>query len=136
MSGVAAGLSFALVAACTKLATEQWQHGFFTLFSHWQIYALIITGVLSIVMLQNAYGAGPLAVSQPAMEIIEPLVSVMMGVVLFGDSVNTSSSALVVECAAALMAGGGIWLMGSSERLYVFKDKSGAAKAPAETLSA
>ncbi len=121
IAGLAAGFSFALTAAFTKLTTRQLDHGLAAVFVHWPVYALLFSGILSLVMTQNTFGAGPLVYSQPAMEITEPVISIMFGIVLFGDSVNLGGLELVFELIAGSLALAGIWLMASSSNLYLTK---------------
>jgi len=119
VSGAAAALSFAMVAAFTKLTTIELHQGVLKTLVSWQLWSLFASGMLSIVMLQSTYGAGPLATSQPAMETTEPTISVLFGILLFGDVVNHQGLALAMEIAAGALVIIGIWMMGSSKRLYL-----------------
>ncbi len=118
ISGLAAGFSFALVAMFTKLVTEQFHHGIGAVFGGWQLYALFLAGILSIIMAQNTYGAGPVAVSQPVMEMSEPVISIMAAVFLFGDAIDLSNWALAAEAVTGLMTLIGIWMLSHSENLH------------------
>ena len=59
-------------------------------FTSWQPYALIVASFLGLYLVQNAYQAGPLAASMPVMDASLPLVSIGLGIGLFGDAVRTS----------------------------------------------
>ncbi len=59
--------------------------GFAALFTHWQLYALVVSGSLSVILTQAALHYGPLVVSQPLMVIVDPTVSILLGVWLFGE---------------------------------------------------
>jgi drug/metabolite transporter (DMT)-like permease len=119
VSGVAAGFSFALVSVFTKIVTGQIGQGFFYIMSHWQVWALLIAGIVSIIMTQNVYGAGPVAVSHPTMEIVEPLVGIALGIYIFGDTVNLAPTNLFFAVVSAVIAGTGIALLGRSKRLQI-----------------
>lgn len=121
ISGFGAGLSFALVAMMTKLTTEQLHAGIIAIMTGWQVYGLLAAGILSIIMEQNTFGAGPVTMSQPVMEVVEPLVSVFMGIMLFGDSIKLNISALILESCASALAVAGIWLLGRSNELSIEK---------------
>lgn len=112
VGGFAAGLHFAFTAAFTKLVvTELQQSGVLdTLFS-WQLLALIIVGISSALTMQSMYGAGPLVITQPTLEITEALAGIFMGILLFGDIVNDSVGALAIEAASGLVAASGIILL-------------------------
>ncbi len=119
VAGIAAGLSFAMVAVITKIVTGQLDHGIWYILSHWQVWALLIAGIVATVMTQNAYGSGPVAVSQPTMEIIEPLISIVLGIYLFGDVINLGLVNIIFALITAVIAGIGIALLGTSKRLAV-----------------
>ena len=115
--GLAAGLSFALAAVFTKLTVLHLHYGLLAEFSDWPIYALLLSGILSIIMTQNTYGAGPVVISQPTMELTEPVISIVMAMLLFGDTINLNPGALVLEVMTGLIACTGIWLLGRSDSL-------------------
>jgi drug/metabolite transporter (DMT)-like permease len=59
-------------------------------FASWQPYALIVASFLGMYLVQNAYQAGPLAASMPVMDASLPLVSIGLGIGLFGDAIRTT----------------------------------------------
>lgn len=118
---VSAGLSYALVAACVKLTGHAYDQGLLHIFTSWPVYALLVAGILSIIMQQNTYGAGPLAISQPAMEITELLGDVLLGIMIFGEIVHAGASAIAGEVLCGLVVAMGIILLGGSRRVYQTK---------------
>lgn len=117
VGGITAGAHFGLTAAVTKLVLEQSHHGFIEEFSHWPLYALIIVGVSSAISMQSMYGAGSLAVSQPALELTEALQGILIGALVFNESMNTSPPALIFEAVSALVLGWGIIMLGKSREI-------------------
>ncbi len=96
--GAAAALVWAVDAAFVKAATEVLAHqGWSGLFVHWPAYAAIASGVLGTVILQAAFAAGPLAASQSALLIVDPLASIAIGIELFGEQLNHSPAAIVAQ---------------------------------------
>ena len=96
--GAAAALVWAIDAAFVKAATEVLAHkGWSGLFEHWQIYAVVVSGVLGTVLLEAAFAAGPLAASQSALLIVDPLASIAIGIELFGEQLRSSPVAIVLE---------------------------------------
>lgn len=87
--GTAAAVAFALTAAFTKVVTDYVAGDWVTLFRHWQTYGLAVFGVLAVFLTQNAYHAGPIAASQSAIVLVDPLASILIGVGLFGDDLRT-----------------------------------------------
>jgi len=61
---------------------------------HWPIYALAAGGIVGFLMEQDTLHTGPLSVSQPIMVIVDPVMSVCLGVVLFGEQLATGSGVL------------------------------------------
>ncbi len=116
-AGVAAGFSFALVASFTKIVTGELSQGLVYVFTNWQLWALLCVGLVSVVMAQNAYGSGPVAISQPTMEIIEPVISIALGIYIFGDMVSLGALNLFFAVISAVIAGLGIVLLSRSKKL-------------------
>jgi drug/metabolite transporter (DMT)-like permease len=87
--GIATGLGYGLTAAYTKGFADKFAtQGFVGVFTAWQFYATIATGVLSAFLLENAYQAGPLTASQPGITLVDPLISTIWGIVVFGETTN------------------------------------------------
>lgn len=96
--GAAAALVWAIDAAFVKAATEVLaHHGWSGLFLHWPVYAVVVSGVLGTVLLEAAFAVGPLAASQSALLIVDPLASIAIGIELFGEQLNNSPVAIAFE---------------------------------------
>jgi len=87
------------------------QHGILGVFDHWPLYALVITGILGAVLTQAAFNAGPLSASQPALLIVDPLASIILGVLIFGERLNSSVPALIGALFTLLVMCLGVVLM-------------------------
>src|SRR6185437_277113 len=88
MFGVAAAVAFAFTAALTKMVTSFVASDWVSIFRHWQTYGLAISGLLAVFLTQNAYHAGPVAASQSALILVDPLASILIGVNLFGKTLR------------------------------------------------
>ncbi|WP_146608295.1 DMT family transporter [Streptomyces sp. NTH33] len=108
--GVATGCTFGFTAALIKGVTEAYAHGFATLFTSWQLYAMIVAGAGAMVLLQAALQAGRLLVSQPGMTMSDPVVAIMWGIFVFGEVVRGGFYILMSVVAAAVVATGVILL--------------------------
>ncbi len=96
--GAAAALVWAIDAAFVKAATEVLAHeGWSGLFLHWPVYGVVATGVLGTVLLESAFTAGPLAASQSALLIVDPLASIAIGIELFGEQLRNSPVAVFLQ---------------------------------------
>jgi drug/metabolite transporter (DMT)-like permease len=90
MFGVAGAIGFAFTASLIKAVGDYVAADWAQMFVHWQTYALAVAGVLSLFLAQNAYHAGPIAASQTALVLVDPLASLAIGIGLFGDNLRTS----------------------------------------------
>lgn len=104
--GVTAGGLFGLSAAFMRTATHRAQSGPAELFGSWQLYAMALAGLAALVVLQQAYAAGPLAASQPGVTITDPVIAVVLGVGVFSVHVRTGWY-LALELLGALAVAGG-----------------------------
>jgi drug/metabolite transporter (DMT)-like permease len=112
--GVATGSGFGLTAALIKAVTNAFASGgFVSIFSTWQTYAMIVAGGLSVFLLQSALNAGSLVTAQPGFTGADPIVSMLWGVVAFGEQVRTGPF-LVLAVAGAAVAGWGIYRLSGS----------------------
>ncbi len=90
MFGTAAAMSYAFTAALIKVVSNYAAADWLTMFVHWQTYGVIVFGLLGLFLTQNAFHAGPLAASQSTLVLVDPLVSICLGIALFGDTLRTS----------------------------------------------
>lgn len=98
----------ALTAALLKSASGTFaDHGFTAFLRSWQTYGFALAGAGSVILLENALQAGPLAAAQPALTIGDAVVSLTLGMTLFGEWIRTGWW-LVPEAVGALMIVGGV----------------------------
>jgi drug/metabolite transporter (DMT)-like permease len=110
--GAAAALVWAIDAAVVKSATEVLaHHGWGGLFLHWPVYGVVVTGVLGTVLLESAFAVGPLAASQSALLIVDPLASIAIGIELFGEQLRNSPGAIALEVLFLIALGAGVILL-------------------------
>jgi uncharacterized membrane protein len=114
MFGTAAAISFAFTAACTKIVSDYAAADWTQLYRHWQTYALAIFGLLAVFLTQNAMHAGPIVASQSTLVLVDPLASILIGVSLFGDDLQTSGASIPLEALSLLVAFGGAFMLAHS----------------------
>ena len=105
---VSAAILAALEAALIKsTAHELSAAGLLALLDDWQVYALVVSGTASGLLVQAALHAGPLTVSQPLLVVVNPLVSIGLSVWLFGEHLHGSpaTTALTVCALVGLVVG-------------------------------
>jgi hypothetical protein len=82
----ASGVTAALLATFLKSTTDTLgASGVLTTLGRGALYGLIATVVVEVVLTQAALHYGPLAVSQPLMVIVNPFVSIILGIWLYGE---------------------------------------------------
>ena len=95
LTGCAAGIVWSVDAGFVKRATGVLgRHGWLGLLGHWSLYALFVTGIMGMLLLQMSLHVGPLTASQPAILITDPLASIVLGVELFGEHLSRGAAAL------------------------------------------
>lgn len=111
----AAGVLYGAGAALTKTTAHLFGEGFFHAFTHWQLYLLVAFGLTGMVIGQSAFQAGTLDVSLPAMSVGDPMVSIVIGVLVFEEEIAGSPPAIVAEVVALIVMSLGIYLLARSE---------------------
>lgn len=112
--GVGGGVTFALTAALIKTVSFIWPRGLVAVLSHWQTYGVALTGLVGLVLSQHALEAGPVAASQSALLVVNPISSIVMGVWLFGDHLHTGGFRLGIELVALIVMFAFLLLLSSS----------------------
>lgn len=104
--GVSAGVVFGLIAGVLKTATGVVARGT-PLLSAWPVYVLAALGVTGFLLNQRAYQRAPLASSLPVLNIVNPLVAVLFGVLVFHERPSENPAVILVEVLglAAMLAG-------------------------------
>jgi drug/metabolite transporter (DMT)-like permease len=108
--GVAAGIGFGFTAALINGAVHRLDHGLGELFSSWQLYAMIVAGIGSVFLAQNALQAGPIVAAQPPITTCDPLASVGYGVLLFGEQLRGGYWVLAALVGTGIVLGGTVLL--------------------------
>ena len=103
MFGVSAAITFAFTAALIKQVSNDASHLWYSLFLHWHFYAMAVAGLVGLFLAQNAFHAGPVTASQATLVVVDPLVSIAIGIGLFNDHVDTSSLRIAFEVVSMLV---------------------------------
>ena len=82
--GVAAGLCHALNAVYLKLTVEDlFRGGVLGTLSDWPVYALTVTALSGMLLVQIAFASGPLPPAVAAMSVTNPVASFVLGILAF-----------------------------------------------------
>ena len=96
--GTIAGILFGLSASLTKPALTYLHAGLGELFTHWEPYALAITGVLGFVLQQVSLGTGRLAPSVATVSVANPVVGILLGTLLLQERLSRPAWHVLVAC--------------------------------------
>ena len=129
--GVTAGVLFGMVAAMLKLALEAFNDGGVTgLLLAWPSYALLLAGAGGVLTNQRAYRTAGLSASMPVLNIVNVLVALTFGLLVFDEVPRHSPLLLVLEAAALTAIGVGLVLLVRLEETFLAVEPELAALPP------
>jgi drug/metabolite transporter (DMT)-like permease len=103
-----AGVLYGAGAALTKTSSHLLDEGWVHLFLSWQPYLLAIFGIAGMVLAQSAFQAGWLDVSLPTMSVTDPIVSIVIGAIAFGESLASGPGSVALEVVALIVMSAGV----------------------------
>lgn len=105
--GMAAGAANGFMAVLAKAFADKLDDGLGETLASWQLYALVTAGVATLLLVQSTYQAGHPTLSLPVMNVADPVVSVAIGVAVFGERVSLGGgNGVLVVLAMIAMVGG------------------------------
>lgn len=111
MFGAAAAIMFAFSASLIRQVMIDASRHWSGIVLHWQLYVMVVAGLVGVFLAQNAFHAGPVTASQPSLVIMDPLASIGIGIGLFGDRLRTGGWWVVLETVAlTILCVGGLVL--------------------------
>ena len=134
--GAAAGTSFGLTATLIKETVAQLsENGLVAMLTTWQTYAAVGFGILGVLLMQWALHTGSLFAAQPGFTLMDPLVSILWGVLVYGETTRTGGW-LVLATAGGLCVGIGVATLARSPLLDPSRvDERPAEHSPPERLA-
>jgi drug/metabolite transporter (DMT)-like permease len=103
----AAGTLFGLQSALLRTVSVRLGRGILQTLTSWHPYALAVVAIAGVLCSQSAFQAGPVGVSLPVIDTLEPSVAILIGAVAFGEHLAYSPGAIVLEIVswAVIIAG-------------------------------
>jgi drug/metabolite transporter (DMT)-like permease len=86
--GVIAGILFGTSACLTKPTVELLHQSVASVLTSWELYALAAAGIIGFVLQQVSLAEGFLATSVATVSTVNPVVSVLIGIVLFDERLS------------------------------------------------
>ncbi len=115
--GVASGLGHGMSATLLKAATVVAAQDLLSFLISWKLYAAIVAGGVSLYLFQVALQSGPLVAAQAGLNVVDPLSSTCLGLLLFGEQVR-GGVPLVGALACALILVGAVVVLARSPLLH------------------
>jgi len=114
--GIAAGILFGLSAGLTKAVVEDLDEGVVSVLTDWHAYALAVVGYASMSLSQASLQAGRLAPAVATQSVLDPITSVLLGVIAFQEGLHDTTAQLAGSLAGlAVMIGGLVVLAGAGQ---------------------
>jgi hypothetical protein len=115
--GAAAGSVFALSAALVKTWGEILGGGGLpALATSWELWTALTAGLIGALLSQAAFQSGPLGGPLAAMMVVDPVIGVSLGGLVFGESFATGALAMAQATGLAVTLAG-VWLLARGEQL-------------------
>lgn len=132
--GCAAGVLFGLVAGLIKVVIAHAQLGLGHVLFHWSPWVMIVIGLWAMTMNQRAYQVTRLSVSMPVLNIVDVIVAIVFGLVVFAERIASSPTALVAEIIGLLAMGIGVRQLARREELSARPSAAPSQRTVAPTL--
>lgn len=123
MLSAGAGVIYGVAAALTKTTGDLLARSVLLAFGHWEPYALAAVGIVGMVLAQSAFQAGSLELSLPAMSVLDPVVSVVVGALAFGESMAASPAAVAAEVVGLVATAAGVVVLSRSPAVRALREQ-------------
>lgn len=97
------GSLWGVFAVLTKEVVARLGEGGFVVVRTPESYACVLVALGGFVWSQSAFRAGPLTAPMPALEMSQPVVAAVLGVVVLGETLDTSRTGMIALAAAAVV---------------------------------
>lgn len=102
--GIVAGILFGTSACLVKPTVETLDEGVAEVLTQWEFYAMAITGITAFVIQQASLSTGYLATSVATVSTANPIVSVLIGVLLFDERLHEPNWRILMALAGLALA--------------------------------
>lgn len=132
LTGAAAGLVFGIADALTRqtvLLMDSRPVG--ALLTSWPGYSLLGASLIGLWLMESAFSADQLHASLPAISAAEPAAGIVLGVIVFGDSIRTSPIMIATQITGLIALVCGVILVARAPALSQLRLRSAAVLAHA-----
>lgn len=104
-----AGILFGVTAALAERTSHSLQFGLLNTLQQIPPYAMFVCAIAALILSQSAFQAAELRWSLPTLTIVEPLVAILIGQILYGEHVALGTTAVAGEVLGMAMMIAGIF---------------------------
>jgi hypothetical protein len=126
----ATAVIYALVNAVTKGSVGLLTTRGAGVLATWEPYTLAAVGILSAVFGQSAFNAGPLSMSLPVIDTVEPISSVILGAAVFQEHLARSSGLLAIQIGGGAIAAAGIVVLSHAPVVLAEESRESRSASP------
>ena len=101
----------------------------------WEPYTLMAVGILSGLFGQSVFNAGPLSLSLPVIDTVEPVSSVILGAVVFQEQLARSPGLLALQLVGGAIAVAGIAVLSRAPVVLAEEGRESRAAGPPGDLA-
>lgn len=117
--GTAAGLCWGFMIILMKVVTHQLSEGsgwseFGNLFESAAFYGLLVSAIWGFLLLQKAFQAGSLSHALVSYTVVEIVLAVLLGILLFGEKPHSTAASLSLTAVASVVMFVGIVMLGGA----------------------
>ena len=110
--GMASGVCFGLTAGMLKMLSNDFgADGVIGVFTTWHLLALIISGVAGVAINQRSYQLAPLSTSMPVLNVVDVLIALAFGIVVFGEVPTTDPLGIFALAVCLVLMGLGLRML-------------------------
>ncbi|HWE88096.1 MAG TPA: DMT family transporter [Pseudonocardiaceae bacterium] len=131
-AGVLYGVTAGLLKLVLGLVSDG---GIVALFTHWPLYALIVTGPAGFLLNQNAYQSDKaMSPSLAVITVTDPLVGIGIGVLWLDEQLQSGAGAIIGQVLALITLVVGVWMVAASAPHMIAEnpDQAGTSGQPGQ----
>lgn len=134
--GSAAGILFALVAVLLKMSLDEFaQGGPAGVVMTWPVYVLVVAGLGGVLCNQFAYRSARLSSSMPVLNVVDCLLALTFGYVVFHEVPRHSPGVIALEGLALAAMLVGLWILARDAAAELAAEAQGGRLEPASRVA-
>ncbi len=110
--GMASGVCFGLTAGVLKMLSNDFgADGVMGVLTTWHLAAMAASGLAGVAINQRSYQLAPLSTSMPVLNVVDVLVALAFGIIVFGEVPTTNPIGIVILAVCLVLMGVGLRML-------------------------